>query len=188
MTPMLGIMASQISGHLLPIGFDSIQTVNGNGSASVLSFTSIPGTYSHLQIRGICRDGRAVAVDTGYITLNSTTTATYASHYLGGNGATATAYAISAQQPVGTFPFLIPGTSAGANMFGAVVLDFLDYANTNKAKTLRALAGTEQNGSGNIWLTSYLQTTPHATTQIDLTTGTQSAWATGTTFALYGIK
>ena len=188
--PMLGIMASQISGHLYTLtgNYDSIQTVNGNGSASVLSFTSIPGTYSHLQIRGICRDGRTVTVDTGYITLNSITSTTYAAHYINGNGATVVAGATSAVAPSATYAFVIPGTSAGANMFGAVVLDFLDYANTNKAKTLRALSGTDQNGSGNTWFASNLQTTPNATTQIDLTTGTGSAWATGTTFALYGIK
>jgi hypothetical protein len=183
------IAALTNSGAAAAVGdYESIQTVNGNGSASVLSFTSIPATYSHLQIRGICRDGRAVTVDTGYITLNSITTSTYASHYLGGNGASATAGATSATAPSNAVAFLIPGSSAGASMFGAVVIDFLDYANTNKTKVLRSLTGTDQNGSGNVWLTSYLQTGTAATTQIDLTTGTGTAWATGTSFALYGIK
>ena len=186
---MLNNIAAIMGGGAAAVGdYESIQTVNGNGSASVLSFTSIPSTYSHLQIRGIARDGRAVTVDTGYITLNSTTTATYASHYVGGNGASATASATSATAPSGAVAFLIPGSSAGASMFSATIIDFLDYANTNKTKVLRALTGTDQNGSGNMWLTSYLWTGTSAITQIDLTTGTGSAWATYSSFALYGIK
>jgi hypothetical protein len=51
--PILGIISSQISGHLFaPSGaYDSIATVSGTGSSGTISFTSIPSTYTHLQIR-----------------------------------------------------------------------------------------------------------------------------------------
>jgi hypothetical protein len=186
---MLNNIASMLGvGGGVATDYESIATVNGNGSASTLSFTSIPSTYSHLQIRGIGRDGRAVTIDTGYITLNSTSTTTYASHLVGGNGTIAYAGANSASAPINTSAFLIAGASAGANMFSAVIIDVLDYANTNKAKTMRTLTGSEQNGIGAIWLASTLWTGTSAISQIDLSTGTITAWATGTTFALYGIK
>jgi hypothetical protein len=50
MTPMLGIMASQISGHLSNTAYESIATVDASSSSSV-TFSSIVGTYTHLQVR-----------------------------------------------------------------------------------------------------------------------------------------
>ena len=89
---LLGILASSISGSkAVTNSYSSIATVTGNGSASTLSFTSIPSTYSHLQIRGICRDARAVTIDTAYATFNSDTGTNYADHWLQGNGTAASA-------------------------------------------------------------------------------------------------
>ena len=53
--PILGLLASAISGNLFaPSGaYDSIATASGTGSSATISFTSIPSTYTHLQIRGI---------------------------------------------------------------------------------------------------------------------------------------
>jgi hypothetical protein len=188
------MIANQIAGFLgvatavAATDYESISTVNGNGSASTLSFTSIPSTYSHLQIRGIARDGRAVTIDTAYFTFNSNTGANYAYHWLKGDGTSATATAATSQTPSGANAFVVPGTSAGASQFSGQVIDILDYANTNKNKVYRSLSGTDQNGSGGIFFISgaWLQTA--AITQIDLTTGTGTAWTTGTSFALYGIK
>jgi hypothetical protein len=54
MTPILGILASGMSGNLWAPGkdFDSIATTTvGAGGASTITFSSIPSTYRHLQIR-----------------------------------------------------------------------------------------------------------------------------------------
>jgi hypothetical protein len=53
MTPMLGIMASQISGHLVTNSYESIQTVTVSTATPSITFSSIPATYKHLQIRGL---------------------------------------------------------------------------------------------------------------------------------------
>jgi hypothetical protein len=51
MTPILGIMASQISGHLETGAYESISTVTvGGGGSATITFSSIPGTYTHLQV------------------------------------------------------------------------------------------------------------------------------------------
>jgi hypothetical protein len=177
------------SGAAAAVGdYESIQTVSGNGSASVLSFTSIPSTYKHLQIRGIARDGRAVTIDTAYFTFNSNTGSNYAYHWLKGDGASATATAATATTPSGINAFVVPGSSAGASQFSGSVIDILDYANTNKNKVYRSLSGTDQNGSGGIFFISGVWLQTAAISQIDLTTGTGTAWATGSTFALYGVK
>ena len=186
---ILGIIASSISGSKIATNsYESIATVTGNGSASTLSFTSIPSTYSHLQIRGICRDARAVTIDTAYATFNSDTGTNYADHYLQGNGSTVSAGAEISQNPSNSSLFLVAGSSAGSNMYSVMVMDVLDYASTNKYKTSRILTGSDQNGSGSIRLFSHLWQSTSAITRIDFTTGTSSAWDSNTTFALYGIK
>jgi hypothetical protein len=51
--PILGIIASAITGNLVTTSYESIETVTvgSGGSATVLTFSSIPATYTHLQIR-----------------------------------------------------------------------------------------------------------------------------------------
>jgi hypothetical protein len=186
---MLNNIAAIVGGASAPAGdYESIATVNGNGSATSLSFTSISGTYKHLQIRGIARNARVTTVDTAYFTINSDTSAAYAYHYMQGNGANALAGGEFSKLPNNTSAFVAPGSSASANMFSAVVVDLLDYSSTNKTKTIRTFSGTDQNGSGNLWFDSVLWNNTAAITRIDINTGTGSAWSTYTTFALYGIK
>jgi hypothetical protein len=45
--PILGIMASQISGHLVTNSYESIadRTTVGSGGTSSITFSSIPRTY-----------------------------------------------------------------------------------------------------------------------------------------------
>ena len=188
MTPMLGIMASQISGHLAAAGsYDSIQTVTvGSGGQATVSFTSIPATYTHLQIRAIVRTARASTADYLYVRYNSDTATNYSAHEVAGDGTSASAYGLStvARMQIDTFP----AASATAGMFGAFVLDLLDYANTNKYKTQRTLTGFDENGSGGVTLISGNWRSTSAVTQIDITSGTASNISQYSSFALYGIK
>ena len=65
-------------------------------------------------------------------------------------------------------------------------MDILDYSNTNKNKTLRQLAGTDNNGNGVVGLSSGLWQSTAAVASIDITAiGSFSQY---TSFALYGIK
>ena len=45
----------------VPVSFESIATLNGDGSATTLTFSSIASTYKHLQIRAIVRNTGATA-------------------------------------------------------------------------------------------------------------------------------
>jgi hypothetical protein len=168
--------------------YESIATANGNGSASTITFSSIPSTYSHLQIRLLSRDNRAVTVSSGYLTFNSDTASNYAAHYLSGNGSAASSGAASSTTPSNATAFWTPGSSAGASMYGGSIIDILDYANTSKYKTTRVLSGTDQNGLGNIGLFSVLWQSTAAISTIVITSGTSTAWDANSTFALYGIK
>jgi hypothetical protein len=183
--PNLGIIASSISGKLT--SYDSIATTTvGAGGTASITFSSIPQTYRHLQIRGIGRTNRTAggADDNLKITLNSDTT--YSWHYLLGDGASASAgggTSSSAMLQVG-----LPGATA-TTAFSASIVDLLDYTSTAKNKTIRTLSGYDTNGGGFIGFSSGLDyATPAAITSITISSWNAATLVQYTQFALYGVK
>ena len=144
------ISRSALAGNALsyPGSYEAIGVVNvGAGGQSSIEFTSIPQTYKHLQIRFISRDVSSASYFT--VQFNGDTSASnYTWHTLKGDGASATAGAAT----TGTFPGTVIDQAAGAgtSIFSTGIVDILDYANTNKYKTIRSLVGFDANGSGAI--------------------------------------
>jgi hypothetical protein len=166
---------------ILPGSYESIASVTvGAGGQSVVTFSSIPSTYSHLQVRVMARSA-GTAQSALFISLNSTVNA-IKGHYIYGNGGTVVAGANSAEQ----FGWGL-GTSQLANSFSIAIIDILDYANTNKNKTVRSLAGNDRNGSGDIAFFSGLFDTTVAINalNINLQVGNLGQYSS---IALYGIK
>ena len=186
---MLNTIIGSFSTGVAPVttSYESIATVTvgGGGSANV-EFTSIPATYTHLQIRAIARTDRAATGEWLEIQFNSDTASNYSDHYLAGNGSTASAGAQAnvSYMEVNRFP----AASSGASIFGAFVTDILDYANTNKYKTIRNLGGNDQNGSGEIHLGSGNWRSTNAITSIKILPGGGTNLVQYSQFALYGIK
>jgi len=188
--PILGTVASQFSGKSFS-SFDSIASATGTGSSGVITFSSIPATYKHLQIRGIAKDtysAGAFELPTR-VRFNSDTGNNYTMHNLNVNGTTATAQG----EATGTNAFFkfrgsnLSSDATYANMNAVSILDIIDYADTSKYKTARGFSGSDRNGAGNIFLISGLWLSTSAISTITLTAdGTN--WTTSTTFALYGIK
>ena len=188
MTPILGIMAS--SRLVASTAFESIATTTvGSGGAANITFSSIAATYTHLQIRGIIRGTTATPDYNGLrIQLNGDTGSNYAWHELVGSGATAAAYSGSSTTYMDDIGILTGGTNT-ANIFGANIIDILDYASTTKTKTVRSLSGQDSNNTyGAIRLSSGLWNSTSAVTSIKLFYGASSTIAEYSSFALYGIK
>jgi hypothetical protein len=185
MSPILGIIASSISGSkAVTNSYESIQTTTvGSGGSASISFSSIPSTYKHLQIRGIGRT--SAGGESLRLRFNSDTGANYANHELYGTGSAASAYAESNVNS--NFADSFAPSSASANVFGVGVIDILDYANTNKYKTIRALSGYDNNGSGYAVLNSGLWRNTAAIDTILLFFGSGNL-TQYSSFALYGIK
>jgi hypothetical protein len=183
MAPILGIYASQISGHLVNTNFYSIATATvDSGGASSITFSSIPQTYSHLQIRGIGFYNYRAGIQ-----FNGDTGSNYAFHLVGGTGsstyAVGSANVNGSSATWGNFPNQVSGIP------GAFVIDILDYTNTSKTKTTRALSGNDRNGAGDIWLASVLWNSTSAISSITLYSDEGGyPFAQYSTFALYGIK
>ena len=189
MSPILGIIASQISGHLFTQGaFDSIATTTvGSGGASTITFSSIPQTYTHLQLRGIAREnsGAGTSVEDLLVRFNSDSGANYRYHYLRGSGTAASSGTAGSR----TYAWAAGVAQAGStsSVFNSSVCDILDYTNTNKYTTTRSLSGADFNGSGIFDFISNLWLNTAAITSITITTGGND-FAQYSSFALYGIK
>jgi hypothetical protein len=178
LSPILGIIASQNYVRTPPSSYESIATTTvGAGGASTITFSSIPSTYQHLQIRQLSI-GNTSAAAGGAMYFNGDTTSTnYYTHYIIGNGSAVT---VGANQA--TFSPFTVGVSASP---AVGIIDILDYANTNKNKTVRELNGYDANGSGRINFTSTLWNNTSAINSIRLDFSTFQQY---TQFALYGIK
>ena len=177
--------------------YDAIATATATGSSGTITFSNIPQTYTHLQLR---IQARGTSGSGGYytsvaVTLNSDTTATnYYHHYVGGNGS-GTIYG-SANTYATNSLINIPNALNTSNVFAGGIIDILDYTSTNKNKTLRSLNGADLNNtsgfpySGAIFLASMLWNSTAAINSITFTADPtySTNFASGSSFALYGVK
>jgi hypothetical protein len=187
MSLILGILAQSGGAAVAPSSYESIATVSvGLGGSSSITFSSIPSTFTHLQIRWIARDSFAGDASDAIIRFNSDSGSNYSWHQLIGDSVTAAAYASTSQTSARAG--FETGTTSGSNIFGVTVLDILDYANTNKYKTLRNLAGFDNNSAGSVALNSASWQSTSAITSIVIAPRVGTLYSQYSHFALYGIK
>lgn len=180
-TGTIGLSLALDNNYMEPIA----TTVVGSTAVNSIIFNDIPQTYKHLQIRMLSRESSG-GFGQGYMQLNGDNGNNYATHNLNGNGATTGVGATTSTSSISIAA--IPGPNQSANIFGASVIDILDYANTNKYKTTRALAGTDANGSGYIWFSSGVWMNNNAITSIKIIPDSGYSWAQYSRFSLYGVK
>lgn len=169
-----------------------IERINvGSGGAASVTFSSIPQTFKHLQLRLSAQTNRGTyAGDSCLMTVNSDTGTNYPQHSLQGDGSTATATGTTTSYSAMNMRNTM-GSSAGPG-FAAAVADFLDYTNTSKYKTLRYLGGSDNNGTvsgyggyvvfgSSVWLSTV------AITSLVLKPESGTLWNQYSTFALYGV-
>jgi hypothetical protein len=197
-SPILGIWASQNYVRTPPevLAYDSIETVTvGSGGASSISFTSIPGTYKHLQVRAMMKTSSANGVY-DKTRFNSDTGTNYTGHSMEAGGANNLVNSVS---NVGLDHLrIMAATNYGVFGTGTTgyplvaILDILDYTNTNKYKVVKSIVGSDSNnGNGGVALMSGLWLNTNAITSITIlafAVGSASNFGQGSSFALYGIK
>ena len=166
--------------------YESIATAVGTGSSGTITFSSIPSTYTSLQIRFIGRVTNADTADNLFLRFNSDSGSNYAWHYLEGDGGTTTAGGATSQTRI--LSGRVAAANATSGIVGAGVIDIHNYASTTQNKTVRTLTGLDRNGSGNVRMDSGLWLSTSAVTSIQLTNGSNTNFTTDSTFALYGIK
>jgi hypothetical protein len=167
--------------------YDSIATVTVGSPVASIQFSSIPQTYTHLELRWMARStDTGATVSQFYWYANNTRPASYASHWTRGvNGNNTYSQGQSSDQQI-YFQFATGG-GATASVFGVGVTTILDYTNTNKNKTHRTFSGYDSNGTGQSVIASGLIPITSALTQIDIFPDSGNI-AQYSKFALYGIK
>ena len=191
--PILGVVASQISGHLVapysPTGsYDALAVYTvPSGGASSITFAGIPQSgYQHLQLRVLTRSDRSAANSNIYMGFNGdTTTGNYYGHYLSGDGTSAGAGAKIGSTTAAAI--ISAADTSTANVFTGAVIDILDYTNTNKNKVFRSLNGYDTNGDGRIFFMSGLWINTNAINSIQITDALGN-FKQYSQFALYGIR
>lgn len=166
-------------------GYESIATVNvGSGGQSTITFSSIPSTYKHLQIRASILPSATFGGSMNLRT-NGDATNNYSSHYLHGTGSSVVAggNTLNASIPVGIGIQL-------SGVRGVAIIDILDYNSTNKYKTVKSFSAAENNStSGVVTLQSGALFAANGLAAVSsLTFALQSAnFLENSTIALYGI-
>lgn len=167
--------------------FDSIATVTLTGTQSTITFSSIPSTYTHLQLRYA---GLSNNMGTQFMRINGdTNTNNYRTHYLVGvNGASVSGGYLDGRGAIlgggfgGQFSTSYP-------MVG--VVDFLDYTNTAKYKVVRGIHGTDANNTGyggEAEIVSGIWSSGSAISQLEFYLDGGMNFTANTKYALYGIK
>ena len=161
-----------------PSDYEWISTTLVSSSTATVTFSSIPQTYKHLQVRATVNGGSASEIQVKYNGLATT----FQDHTMGTNS-TATS---AGNAYVYTY---IRGFESGsdANNFAAGILDILDYTNANKRSVVRMLTGYSLNSSNNQlnMRSGFNPTSIGAITTLAFTHGAN--FNAGTRFSLYGI-
>ena len=185
----LGILAVAGAGASGPTDFQLIQTVSLTTDTSSVSFTSIPQTFRHLQLRIVAKNN--TNNNTSLIMrMNNSSSTVYNGHYLVGDGNSAFSSGYNfAYVDLGIYTRMILAQTQDTNIFNAGIMDILDYANSSKNTTIKMFHGAagSSGGGASIVLASgiYGQTTPVSSIQLF---PDSNSFATGSRFSLFGIK
>lgn len=171
----------------VPPSFESIATTTvGAGGTKTITFSSIPSTYKHLQVRFMTKDTYSLVADWVSFGMSANGTNTWRVHYFYGDGSS---ISVNTTTTAAIF-FTTPNSASSLNdIFGVGIIDIIDYANTNKNKTFNVLTGLDNNTNTIFSKINQQSLLKIDTTAIDTLTFTGDAnFAEKTTFALYGIK
>lgn len=188
---LLGILNSQVSAAGGGPAYDLLETQVLTSSTASVSFTGL-GSYSdykHLQLRAQLKTTFTLgdSVLQSYLRFNGVTSGgLYAWHSLWANDGNIRANTnATSQDVISIYKSVAHGNTT--NTYSGVVMDILDFSDTNKNTTLRSFNGCYGHGDQNINITSGMIRSTSAITSFSLEPEAGS-YATGSRFSLYGIK
>jgi hypothetical protein len=158
---------------------------SGTGSGAGITFSNIPQTYSHLQVRITGRSLSSAAYATIYSGMNGDvfTNPNYTTHVIYGNGSGASVIGQSSVNQINISQF--PWAAVAANNQSSVIVDILDYTSTTKNKVMKWMGGWDANGDGRAFMGSAMRMNTAAITELTFTP--DGGFATSSRIDLYGI-
>lgn len=186
--PIIGVMDSAKTGRLNPFAegsYEPIQTIFLSSNQQNVTFTSIPQTYKHLEVRAITRDTYPNTYPGTYALFNGVGNGTF--NYIGGDGG-------GGGGGIGGAQSAYTGNSAGGDTptgnYATWICRIPDYTESNKQKMMTVMQGNSANTYSNtiaLWVWSSGATTP--VTSILFGEGdTNYKLVAGSSWCLYGIK
>jgi hypothetical protein len=185
MSPVLETFANaslrgfRAGGALAPGSYDLITTIAGSGTNSI-TFSSIPNTYKHLQIRIIGRS--SAGTPSIGLRVNGDSGNNYAWHRMQTDGSSITANDRATSTSYGFLGFMNPSLSA--NGYTPFIVELPDYLSA-KNRTIRSMQGI-QNANCGISGCLYMSTT--AVSSITIFDAASGNFTTASRFSLYGIR
>jgi len=167
--------------------YNLIQTVTvGSGGAATISFSSIPQTYTDLQLVTSWRTSRASTADYVAISFNSSTSS-FSLRGLYGNGSTVGSYNYTTS-PDSRIISQAVGNNATASVFSSGSLYLPNYT-SNNFKSYSTDATREDNTTANeMAIQAGLWSNTSAITSITLTSWGSATILQYSSASLYGIK
>ena len=160
--------------------YTPIESKTLGSSASSVTFTSIPSTYTDLVL--IVNGGTSSGSNALYMRFNNDSTSIYSTTYMYGNGSSTAPGRLTTRDAAAIGYYVEPGTG---NEFNSIV-HIQNYANTNVYKTVldraNSTAGTYPGAEASV----SLWRSTAAINRIDVLISSNTINA-GTTFTLYGI-
>ncbi len=175
---------------------EAIATTYLEADVASVTFSSIPATYEHLQLRLNAKSNRTNSSDNVRIYLGDSsdspvdTGSGYYGHYLSGVGSSAGA-GLSSTTALRISRVAGSKTDEDAANYGSAVIDILDYANANKNTTVLGIGGLAGDSSSTgvvVALSSGIWETASVVTAVRAQAADGSGWIRGSEFTLYGLK
>lgn len=167
--------------------YTTIATTTLSSSASSVTFSSISGAYTDLEM---IIQARSTAAGNGRedfrIRLNGDTGTNYSYTFIRGNGSAASSGRASSQNYADA---MYQESNSSSTTFGNNKLIIMNYANTTTYKTgltrssYNLLGNTDDVTAAHV----FLWRSTSAVTSIELSTSASGGFSSGCTFSLYGI-
>ena len=172
-----------------------IESIILPSSNASISFSNIPQTYSHLQLRGILQSSNTnsgVGQTEVGLRFNTDSGSNYTKSYIIGTGAAVYARGYTSQTYINLAAAWNNSGSNGSYIFTPFVLDIYDYISTSKLKTVKAFYAYDANATSDNNGSMYICGTWNNTAAINAISFDASVDAstlnTNSQISLYGIK
>lgn len=156
-------------------------------SATSVTFSSIPSTYTDLMVLVSARNSRAQAPDNLSWTYNGVTSAVYSDNWMTGNGTGAGAGS-NTNNNYNYAPNVIDANTATSNTFGSVEI----YIGNYLSSLYKAVSstGAQENNQTQAYMaaTAHLWGTFNSINSLTFSSPSGASLVSGSSFYLYGIK
>lgn len=178
--------------------FEALMTTYLESDVTSVTFSSIPSTYRHLQLRASPRDTTTGQYGVLFFTFNNDTGSDYSHAFIYVYGPTAKCgneVNLTKAKAYGITAYSSGTTIHPTEAYGAAVINILDYSDTNKKTTFSYDAGTIDSNTGGVpffcafGCSTYHDSGEAAISSIKIAQATGGHYMVrGSVFTLYGIK